>query len=190
MDQPQDQVPVPDQKQVALPFNIVIYVLFSIVVACGIFIGLSMKQIAPLPGGLALLVWVALPHTVGMFLSIRHKHTEAAIVIALFLGFWLYLGSGLLFIEPSVLQHALKFIEPPIFLSIIVLTSFYGRIDRSLQAILGGLGATVFFLWLTKIWESLGAAIPIVVGALGLWALGEAAYLLNRHQPARHQPVP
>lgn len=163
------------------PFRIVVFVLFSIVMACGIFIGLSVKGIPPLAGGIALLAWVVLPHAYGLALSIHHRHTEAAVVISLFLGFWIYLGVGMIANAPG-LTAALVFIEPPIFCSVYVMAYFYGRIDTTLRAILIGLGSTVLFLWCTKLISALHVATPYVVGALGFWVLAEAAYLLAKHQ--------
>jgi len=137
--------------------------------ACCIFPGLVLKAISPQVGALALLVWVALPHSIGLFLSILHGHNVAAIIIALFLGFWLNLGVGLFTPFAGQVQTALKFIEPGIFISVFGLQYFYAKKDKSLQHVLWGLGVTVIYLWLTKFFQVLNMGTPYVIWGLGIW---------------------
>lgn len=152
-------------------FKTVPFVLYGIFMACAIYIGLSAKGIPPLPAALALLFWVALPHAIGLYISIREGHNESAIIIGIFLGFWLYLGIGLLVVPIPDLQKGLIFVEPAIAILVFVLSSFYTSKDKSLRNILIGLGTTVAFLWVSKFLPTLHSLVPLVVGALGIWAL-------------------
>jgi hypothetical protein len=151
--------------------NTVIFVLFSIICLCPLFIGLQIKLLPPHPGGLLILLFGALPHTIGLIVSAREGNTLAASIIFLFCAFWWYIGTMLILIALSISTKdqyivGLKCIEPPIAISVFILMNMYTR-KRSLFFILLGLGITVTYLWLAKtILPPLEQGVPYVVGAL------------------------
>ncbi|MBR9911086.1 MAG: hypothetical protein GYB33_12130 [Gammaproteobacteria bacterium] len=139
-------------------FNVILLALTSIYLVCGIFIGLSMKMLPPKFGGLLLLLCGALPHCVCLILAIQAGHTVSACILAIFSVFWIYLGSGYLFLKPdpndtgllSGLDRGLLFLEPPMAVMIFVFQQDYWAKSTVLAWLLGSLGVTVIYLWLTK----------------------------------------
>jgi hypothetical protein len=163
-------------------FNPVILALFSIVVMCGAYIGLNEKAIPPAAAALAFLVWGALPHSVCLYESIRHGHVEAAVVLMLYMGFWLFLGIGLLTLPPEDLHKCLRYVEPVIAFATGIMVYFY-RTKHSLAWILGGLGFTVVVLWASKLPKNSPHWIGSwVVGMLGVGVFVVAVIQLKRHQ--------
>jgi hypothetical protein len=167
-------------------FNPVILALFSISIMCGIYIGLNERSIPPYAAALGFLLWGALPHGICLFESIRHGHTEASVVLMLFMGFWLYLGIGLLTLPVHDLHLCLRYAEPVIGIATFVMVYFY-RDKTSLARILVGLGLTVGWLWLSKL---IGAPSWIgswVVGVLGVFVFIVAVIQLKQHQTRVYQ---
>ena len=161
-------------------FNTVAFVLFAIWMACMVFPGLSLKSIPVKSVALALLLFVAFPHAVGLYLSIRQNHTEAAIIIGLFLSFWLFLGIGFFILSPLEVSETLKFIEPGMAIAVFCLQYFYKDKDKSLQYILIGLGTTITYLWLSKFVLWLESGVPYVVWGLGICTLVVAIHQLRK----------
>lgn len=175
-------------------FNVVLFALTSIYLVCGIFIGLSVKMLTPKIGGMLLLLCGALPHCIALVLAIQAGHTVSACILAIFFIFWLYLGIGYAFIKPdpnttdllSSLDKGLLFLEPPMAVMIFVFQQDYWAKNEVLAWLLGSLGATIAYLWLTKfvaalhtsdehsknnppaIVRRLSAMVPVVVFLLSL----------------------
>ncbi|MFA6588311.1 MAG: hypothetical protein WCT08_04540 [Patescibacteria group bacterium] len=155
------------------PLNTVIFVLFSIISLCFLFIGLQVKSLPPHPGGLLILLFGAIFHSIGLFVSIREGNTPAACIIGIFCMFWWYIGIMLVLIALGISTKdqyvsGLKWLEPSVALSVYILSYMYTRI-KSLFYILLGLGTTVVYLWAAKaILPGLEDGVPYVVGALGI----------------------
>jgi hypothetical protein len=162
-------------------FNPVILALFSITVMCGIFIGFNEKALPPVAAGLGFLLWGALPHAICMYESVRQGHTEASVVLMLFLGFWLFLGIGLLVAPPADLVAVLRYAEPVIALAVFIMCVYYRR-TPSLSRILIGLGVTVSWLWASKLIHAPAFIASWIVGILGCFVFLTAIVQLNQHQ--------
>jgi hypothetical protein len=152
--------------------NTVIFVLFSIICLCFLFIGLQVKSLPPHPGGMLILLFGAMFHSIGLIVSVREGNTPAACIIGLFCFFWWYIGLMLVFISLGISTKeqyilGLKWIEPAIALSVFILSYMYTRV-KPLFYILLGLGITVTYLWAAKaFFPSMEVGVPYVVGALG-----------------------
>lgn len=162
-------------------FNPVVLALFSIAVMCGVYIGLNEKAIPPAAAALAFLVWGVLPHSVCLYESIRHGHTEASVVLMLFQGFWLFLGIGLLTLPAHDLHQCLRYAEPVIAVATFIMAYFY-REKKPLERILVGLGVTVSWLWMSKLLGSDAWIGSWVVGVLGFFVFVVAIIQLGQHQ--------
>lgn len=156
--------------------NTVIFVLFSIIALCFLFIGLQVKSLPPHPGGLLILLFGAIFHSIGLFVSIREGNTPAACIIGLFCMFWWYIGIMLVLIALGISTKeqyvsGLKWLEPAIALSVFILSYMYTRI-KPLLYILLGLGTTVIYLWVAKtMFPVLEGGVAYVVGALGIGSM-------------------
>jgi hypothetical protein len=158
-------------------FRTVPFVLFSIVMMCAVNIGMHLKALTPTASAIAIIVWGAIPHWIGLSLAIREGKTAAACIIAIFAGFWSFLSVGLIMF-PGDISGALFCVEPGMFLSILVLQYSY-RNKPILRYILCGLAALISLLWLAKIITPLDATIPVALIILGVWALTVAFYELK-----------
>ncbi|MDD5040665.1 MAG: hypothetical protein PHY34_05985 [Patescibacteria group bacterium] len=169
--------------------NTVIFILCSIVVLCPLFVGLQVKSLPPHPGGLLILLFGGVLHTIGLRVSIRKGDTPAACIIGLFCLFWWYIGTMLALIALGIATKeqyvvGLKWLEPPIALLIYILSYQYSA-KKHLFRVLVGLGTTVVYLWLAKaLIPALEAGVPFVVGALGVGSVWALAIQLNLHKKA------
>jgi hypothetical protein len=114
-------------------------------------------------------------------MSVRGGHTEASVVLMLFLGFWLFLGVGLLTLPAHDLHQCLRYAEPVIALAVFIM-SYYYHDKRSLQRILFGLGVTVAWLWFSKIIGASPRIGSVVVGTLGFFVFVVAEIQLAQYQ--------
>lgn len=166
-------------------FNNVAFVLLSgIWMACWIMPGLTLKVIPPEAGGLALILLPGMAHAIGLAISIHGGHTEAAIIMHLFLGgFWMYYGIGLLYLTPAAINATMKFVEPGVAISLCCLQRKYKE-DKSLRGILIWLAGTIVFLWLSKFYSPLETIVPYAIWALGAGTQTVGMYQLEKRPKA------
>jgi len=155
--------------------DVVSFVLVGIFFACVIFAGLSAGKIPADAAGVAILSWVALAHVAGLIYSICKGETEAAVVIFVFSGFWLTLGIGLNILKSESLHQLLLWVEPALFLVVVMWQCFY-RDDSELRAILFGLAGIIAWLFISKFLPVISVATPVLVLCLGVWAITLALY--------------
>ena len=152
------------------PLDVVSLVLVGIFFACVIFTGSITKKIPADAAGLALLSWVALVHMIGLIYSVCKEETEAAVIIFIFTGFWVFLGLGLIAL-PTESSHALLlWVEPALIMVILFWQSLY-KGETALRAILWGLLWIISWLFASKFMPCLEVVTPIWVMLLGVWAL-------------------
>ncbi|MFA5134545.1 MAG: hypothetical protein WC505_02020 [Patescibacteria group bacterium] len=164
------------------------FVLLSIIMICPLFIGIHMKQIPPIPGGIAILCFGATLHGIGLKVAWKQNKTFAAGIIGLFYAFWLYCGFGLLAlgfgtIEKEQFDSVFVWCELPLALSILILAFAYCGVKRLFRILLGLMG-TVVYLWLSKVlFHGLQSGVPVVVGALMLGST--IVFILQLREHAR-----
>ncbi len=151
-------------------FDAVTLAFVAIAIACAIFGSLAAGLIPAREAGFALLSWAATGHVITLICVIIQHETNAAVVLFVFMGFWICAGLGLSFLSSHGLHRLLMVIEPTL-LAITFLWQFLYRNKRQLRCVLLGLAWVILWLFVSKFIPQLGVMTPYWVWALGLYLL-------------------
>jgi|GEM_PF-5815988 len=149
------------EKAKPTSFSPTAYVLMAIVFACVIFVGEIQGTISHLPiAGLALFIFVVIPHWIGRKVATKMGATPATIIISMFASFWTFLSicwmlSG---VDNEILdwmKEVLKLVEPLMmgFISIVAITHYLRSRDKINLGVglLVGLNGAIAWNWLPLI---------------------------------------
>lgn len=151
-------------------FDAVVLAFVAIAIACAIFGSLAAGLIPAKEAGIALVSWAATGHVIALICVITQRETNAAVVLFVFMGFWICVGLGLNFLSSHGLHKLLVVIEPTL-LFITLLWQFLYRDKKKLRSVLLGLAWVILWLFLSKFVPQLSVATPYWVWALGLYLL-------------------
>jgi hypothetical protein len=176
---------MPNERTGLDSFSPTAYVLMAIVFACAIFIGEMQGVIKNLlVGGLALFIFVAIPHWIGRKVATKMGATPATLIISIFASFWTLLSicwmlsGGDLEIHDG-LKEVLLVIEPVMILFIAVVALIHYILpscgwSSKLNLGLGlffGLSGAILWNWLPLLGVHINKDFASWwIGILGLWA--------------------
>jgi len=168
-----------------IKFKPIAFLLSSIFFLSLIFGGMEWQAIKPGTGlGLALLFFGVMPHLI-MLLQVVFvaKDTPSAILMGMFLAFWAFLSTGIIFC-PQEINNVLLFVEPGMVAVILVISfTFYRNHKSSIYILAYGLSPLITMLWLHKVFPVLSFldyVIKIFIFVLAIWALILMRYLAKK----------